>query len=276
MQMIRTSRPVTGRALSARIRRRTSPLGIGSRDANGLLGPRVSETLAIIERLFDAGIMKTKSEEVFESFLTLNNLPFEKIEEILEKGEHRPDYLVQPGDCKLIFEVKELAEDENYGVVSDPRYPHIRLSSRTVGDHVRRTIERSRKQIQYGAKQGISSILLIYNSLDPAFQNFGTEDHDFTSAMYGQSTVLIDKHTRQTSELFSGLNSSLHERKNTSFSAVGRLTDRCQKINDEVVRELKVTLFENAFAEVKLPFDQIPPCIEVKRVEISREPLSFT
>src|SRR5450755_4640545 len=69
----------------------------------------------------------------------------------------------------------------------------------TPGDHVRRIIDRSKKQIQYGAAQGIPSILLIYNSLDPVFQNFGTEDHDFTAAMYGEYTILIDKNTRQSS-----------------------------------------------------------------------------
>jgi hypothetical protein len=33
--------------------------------------------------------MKTKSEEVFESFLTLNCLPFQKVEEVLERAAHR-------------------------------------------------------------------------------------------------------------------------------------------------------------------------------------------
>jgi hypothetical protein len=52
--------------------------------------------------------MKTKSEEVFENFLTLNNILFQRIEEVKEKASHRPDYLVQVGNSELIFEVKEL------------------------------------------------------------------------------------------------------------------------------------------------------------------------
>ncbi len=55
--------------------------------------------------------MKTKSEEIFENFLNLNNLPFEKIEEVSTKGAHRPDYLVTVGNAKLMFEVKELTEN---------------------------------------------------------------------------------------------------------------------------------------------------------------------
>jgi hypothetical protein len=221
--------------------------------------------------------MKTKSEGVFEEFLALNNLLFRKVPEVREEAAHRPDYLVQVGNFELLCEVKELTEDEDFGTTPDPLHPHIKLSSRTVGKHVRRRIERSKKQIQYGANQGIPSILLIYNSLDSAFQDFGTADPDFISAMYGEYTLLFDKETRATSELYNGRNSSLQETKNTSFSAVGRLADKCRKTDaGDTVRELTVTLFENVFAEVKLPYDQLPPCIEVRRVEISSEPLSFS
>jgi hypothetical protein len=37
--------------------------------------------------------MKTKSEQLFETFLTVNNVKFEKIEEIRKKGEYRPRLL---------------------------------------------------------------------------------------------------------------------------------------------------------------------------------------
>ena len=36
-----------------------------------------------------------------------------------------------------------------------------------------------------------------------------------------------------------------------------------------------MTLFENVFAELKLPYEQLPQCIDVRRVVISRDPLSF-
>ncbi|MBI3865515.1 MAG: hypothetical protein HY290_26885 [Planctomycetia bacterium] len=151
---------------------------------------------------------------------------FEKIEEIKEKGANRPDYLVTLGSLQLVFELKELSVDDSFGVVDDHSKTYIKSHSRTVGDHVRRRIESSKKQIQYGANQGFPSILLIYNNLDPVFQMFGTEDLDFTTAMYGELTFLLDKNTRQSSEMFNGKNQSLQQRKNTSFSAVGRLCDR--------------------------------------------------
>lgn len=206
--------------------------------------------------------MKTKSEELFESFLTLNNVPFKKIK---EETSPRPDYLVTAGNLKLVFEVKELAEDDNFGVIKDPSMPNIKSHSRTVGNHVRRRIEGSRKQIQYGANQDFPSILLIYNSLDPVFQMFGTEDTDFITAMYGEYTVLIDKNTGGISDWFNGKNQSLQEHKNTSFSALGHLSDRAG--------EITVVLFENAFAKKKVPYNQLPPCFDVRRINVSTEPL---
>jgi hypothetical protein len=206
--------------------------------------------------------MKTKSEKLFEDFLGANNVQFEKIK---EDTTHRPDYLVSIGDFKLMFEVKELSEDENFGVAADPAHPYIISHSRTVGDHVRRRIEGSKKQIQFGAKQGIASVLLIYNNLDRVFRAFGTEDLDFTTAMYGELTMLLNKRTNDASELYNGVNQLLQKNKNTSFSAVGRLCDREGK--------LTVTLFENVFSAVKMPYELLPACFNVKRIDISDEPL---
>jgi len=208
--------------------------------------------------------MKTKSEELFESFLDRNKLAFEKVQ---EDTTPRPDYLVSVGDTKIIFEVKELAEDENFGVVRDPASPCITSHSRTLGDHVRLRIEGSRKQIQYGAKQGIPSLLLIYNNIDPVFQMFGTEPMDFTAAMYGAYTILLNRQTGSASETFNGKDQMLQQQKNTSFSAVGHLCNRGGTTT--------VTLFENVFAKVKIPRDQMPPCFDMPRIEVSTEPLTL-
>jgi hypothetical protein len=205
--------------------------------------------------------MKTKSESLFEEFLAVNNLLFEKIK---EDTTPRPDYRVFVG-VEIIFELKELAEDGNYDVIKDPAYPHIKSASRTMGDHVRRRIEGSKKQIQFGARQGIPSVLLIYNKLDRVFQDFGTEPMDFTTAMYGAYTILLNIETRTASDLFNGKDQMLQESKNTSFSAVGHLCDRGGKTT--------VTLYENVFAKVKIPYSELPACFDVQRIELSRSPL---
>ena len=209
--------------------------------------------------------MKTKSESLFEVFLAANSLPFEKIKE--EENTHTPDYRVSVGGSDIIFEIKELEEDENFGVVKNAAFPQVKNSSRTMGEHVRKRIESSRKQIQFGAKQGIPSILLIYNNIDQVFHDFGTEPLDFTAAMYGTYTILLNRENRTASDLFNGKDQMLQESKNTSFSAVGHLCDRGGKTT--------VTLYENVFAKVKVPYDELPACFDVRRIEVSTDPLSM-
>ena len=208
--------------------------------------------------------MSTKSEQLFETFLSCNSLRFVKVK---EDSTPLPDYLVLIAGLQIIFELKELAEDENFDVVKDPTHPRIKSHSRTLGDQVRRRIEGSRKQLQYGADQGIPSVLLIYNSLDRVFQSFGTEPMDFVAAMYGAPTVLLNRESMRISEMFNRKGQMMQVKKNTSFSAVGHLCDRAGKTT--------VVLFENVFAKLKLPYDRLPPCFEMRRIEISREPLTL-
>ena len=154
----------------------------------------------------------------------------------------------------MLFEVKEITEDENF--TTEP----MKVGSRTIGDHVRAKIGDARRQVQFGARQGIPSVLVIYNNLDP-IHLFGTEDHDFISAMYGAYTLLIDPESMKAVDSFHARNHALGEAKNTSFSAIGRLYP--------VFGKLEITLFENAFAKVKLPFDALPTRFDVKRVNVT-------
>ena len=207
--------------------------------------------------------MKTKSETLFENWLAAQNLLFKKIQEATTP---RPDYLVSVSDLQIVFELKELTEDGHFNVVKDPAYPNITSNSRILGDHVRRRIEHSKRQLQYGAHQGIPSILLIYNNLDPGLQMFGTEQGDFVAAMYGTPTILVNPQTLAASEVFNGKDSSLQPEKNTSFSAVGHLCDRGGTTT--------VTLFENTFAKVRIEYDRLPSCFDVQRIEVSTDPLN--
>jgi hypothetical protein len=193
---------------------------------------------------------KTKSESVFETFLSQHQIPFEPIP---ASESRRPDYLVTCGSAKIVFEVKELSVDENFSM--EP----LTVSSRIVGDHIRSKITQGKRQVQWGAEQGLPSVLLVYNNLDTELQLFGTEDPDFLCAMYGEYTLKIDKVTGQIGEAFYGRNRSLAADKNTSFSALGRLLDRRG--------DVEVTLFENAFAERPISFDQLSPCWNVIRVQ---------
>ncbi len=188
---------------------------------------------------------KTLSEEIFEKFLHDNELKFSKIK---EARSPRPDYIVEIGELNIVFEVKELAEDNNF------RNEKFSVSSRTVGDHIRKKIQAARKQIQASAKRGIPSILLIYNNIDP-MHLFGTENMDYICAMYGEYTVAIGKSTGEIEDQFHGRNQTLAAAKNTSFSAIGRLSPR--------LGIMKVTLFENVFSKYKIQYNKLPACFDV-------------
>lgn len=213
-----------------------------------------------MERL---ALMSTKSEDLFEEFLNSNGVRFSRVEEVKEKGAKRPDYLVEIGGLKIMFEVKQLGEDED-----DERAQITGGWSSTPGAQLRQRITRSKQQIQFGADQGIASVLLVYNNTDPVFQLRGTDEFDFRTAMYGELTMLIDKHSQETSEFFHGRKNEMQESKNTSFSAVGHLCNRGGTTT--------VTLWENVYAKVKIPFEQLPPCFAVRRVDINSNPLSFS
>jgi hypothetical protein len=206
--------------------------------------------------------MNTKSEDLFEAFLTANSVAFSRIEEAQnQKGARRPDYLVEGDGLKIIFEIKQLDEDP-----AAERAQVTGVWSSTPGGMLRQLIKRSKKQIQFGAAQGMPSILLVYNNADP-WQDRHTASLDFETAMYGQLTTLIQKPTNRSSEFFHGDNSELQEGKNTSFSAVGHLRDRGGTTT--------IKLWENPYAKIPLPFDRLPSYFAVQRVAIDNSPLRF-
>lgn len=190
----------------------------------------------------------TKSEAIFEDFLRHYGLPFERIP---EANNPRPDYRVTAGTVRLMVEVKELLKDDDFS-----KEPFV-VSSRTVGDHIRSKIREASKQVRFGADQGIPSILLIYNALDP-LHLFGTENHDFLDAMYGERTLLLNLESGNVVSDFHGRNRLFSEDRNrgkTHFSALGRLAPRNGRMT--------ITLFENCFSCVPIPYDALPPCFEV-------------
>jgi hypothetical protein len=191
----------------------------------------------------------TVSEAKFEEFLRASGLRFERV---AEANTPRPDYLVTSGELQLMFEVKELTKDDNFA------QGLFAVSSRTVGDHIRSKITQAREQVRFGAKSGIPSILLIYNDIDP-LHLFGTEQHDFTAAMYGERTLLIQ--TGRVVADYQGRNKSFSQDKKTYFSALGRLWPCHGKMT--------VTLYENLFAALPVPYDTLPSCFEVVRCELA-------
>ena len=187
--------------------------------------------------------IKTKSETIFEEFCNSNNIRCEKI---AEYDQPTPDYRVVLNAETVIVEVKQIDKDDNFTEAWGSR--------RIIGDHIRAKINEARKQVKAASNERLPAILLIYNNLDP-MQMFGTEQHDFIVAMYGEMTVVINPKQHVITNSYHGRNQSLRHNKNTSFSAVGRLY---QTNEGPVVR-----IYENIFSEYHLDYSALPKCIEV-------------
>jgi len=189
---------------------------------------------------------KTESEALFEEFCELHNLAWAPH----GTGTVRtPDYRLTIGDSTVIVEIKEIDEPQGLNLAG--------VSSRVVGEHVRRKIAEARKQLQAASRAGNATVLLIYNKSDP-FQAYGTEPHDFISAMYGEWTVRVVQ--GRIANAYHGRNATFREEMNTSFSAVGHLR--------RGAHGPAVTVFENTFARLSLPYEHLPVCIEAVRIEI--------
>lgn len=105
--------------------------------------------------------MGTKSEQLFEAFLNSNGVKFLRIEEVKETGAKRPDYLVELGALKIMFEVKQLGDDED-----DKDAQLSGEWSSTLGAQVRQRISRSRNRYSSGGtKVSLRSSLFTTTSI---------------------------------------------------------------------------------------------------------------
>lgn len=189
---------------------------------------------------------RTVSEEVFEAFLTSNDLKFDPI---ARADTPRPDYIVHFERADIVFEIKELSEDDNFSSNG---------GSRKVGDHIRAKITKAKDQVKYGHSLGLPSVLVIYNDIDP-LHLFGTEDHDFTSAMYGEMTLKLDTNAGTIIDAYNGRNKSFSKTQRTYFSALGRLM--------LTVTGTHLTLFENIHADIPIQFEKLPDFIIQNRYD---------
>jgi hypothetical protein len=188
----------------------------------------------------------THSERMFVEFCALHELPCRPVP---PQETRTTDFEVQLAGLTVAVEIKALEEMSGW----NPGGVHTRKP----GLHVRHKIEEARKQIQVAAEAGSHTILLIYNAVDP-MQLFGTEQHDFLAAMYGDLTWHIAD--GQLKGLYHGRSSAFRENMNTSFSAVGHLL-----LGDTGPR---IHVYENAHARRQLPYAELPQCISFNKVQI--------
>jgi hypothetical protein len=191
--------------------------------------------------------VKTKAEILFEDFCNSNGILCERIKEATVPT---PDYRILLDNQAVYVEIKQIDKDDNFNFAA---------GSRTVGSHIREKITEARRQVKAGSNTGFPSILLVYNNLD-RMQMFGTEEHDFITAMYGEMTLVLNRSEHRITDSFYGKNRSFAEDKSVYFSAVGLLSNSGGTI--------RIRIYENVFTQNPLDFSTVPSCIEVTRVRV--------
>lgn len=187
----------------------------------------------------------TKSEKLFERFCEVNGLASERV----QAGDgKRPNYKLWLGGRDVYFEIEQI--ESSRGIDSEGVW------SRTVGWHIRKKIDDARGQAKYAAGMGSPVVLLVYNTVDP-MQMFGTEAHDFVCAMYGELTLKLVG--GRIVDQYHGRRAKLRADANKSLSAMGHLSD--------VAGAPTVVLYENVHAQFPLPFEAMPACFGMVRVE---------
>jgi hypothetical protein len=193
---------------------------------------------------------QTKSENAFEQFLTRNNVSFERIQ---TAGEPRPDFIVYLGEQSVIFELKEVATNE------DNSFSPLKVRTKTQGEKIRNAIQEASKQMRWANRQGCPSVLLLTDVSSPGIA-WHLEDQDFSTAMYGEITVVLGKKTNKITDQFNGKNEKLTALRRTHFSALGRML-----VGGETA---DFTIFPNIFADIPINLLTLPMWLKVVRIEI--------
>ncbi len=192
--------------------------------------------------------VETVSEAIFTAFCKEHALDWRRVPAGAGKT---PDFMVRMGRMPVAVEIKQIETAAGFN-------PHG-VSSRKVGAEIRKRMDEARGQMQSAAKDGCPAVLLIHNKVD-SWQIFGTEPHDFIGAMYGDLKISIL--ANRLGPLYREGNDRLRQDRNTSFSAVGHLLHYCSGI--------RVVLYENVHAAKPLPFEDVPACIEVVRMQLQK------
>jgi hypothetical protein len=151
----------------------------------------------------------TESELLFEAFCGGNGIPYQRV---TVGTAATPDYLVTFGPTSVFVEIKQID--------ADTFRRRDGVSSRQVGQHIRRKIGEARKQMRSASAAGRAAILLVHNNLDPLqlFWYRGTRLHlrdvRRNDGRAGDGRVIDSSH---------GRNAKLRVAHNSAFSAIGHL-----------------------------------------------------
>jgi|GEM_PF-5070240 len=171
--------------------------------------------------------------DAVELFLEVCQFQKWKACKIPELNKRTPDYFVRNLSGHFFAEIKQL------NVVG---YKIDQVYGFKPGDKVRKSIGEAKGQLQgYNAP----TMLIMCDVHRVGFTRF----ESMVAGMYGDKTILIDKKTGHTGDMFYGRNSKMREKQNTSISAIA---DICYDCKDRASLKPYINIYHNMYA--KNPF----------------------
>lgn len=188
--------------------------------------------------------MKTKSEELFESFCANREIECKKI---MEGDSRKPDYWISIDGVKIVVEVKQIdPNNDDKAKYKEFLEEGMAVGNASPGARVRSKIKSAAPQISNLAKGEYPSILVLFNNVPLA--NF-LDPYHLKVGMYGLDTIVLSKPEGHEApavlERKSGGKRKLTETDNTSISAVGIIREECDG--------LFFDLYHNHFAAIAVP-----------------------
>ncbi len=200
-----------------------------------------------------AGRDMTISEEKFAAFCETNGIKCCRIE---PGATPTPDFRIVLADQQVFVEVKEVTPNEaDLQAVRDMEEKHFAVwGTDKLGSRIRYKIDGAKRQLQAGAVDGSTSVLVLYDARPPLVRSIYTEE--VLVAMYGWQTIEIHlSEDGSGSVTFGrrkfGKGKKVRRDSHNYISAVGILREI------DSAGTLHLDLFHNIFASHSLPLARL-------------------
>lgn len=195
----------------------------------------------------------TISEQLFERFCKVGNIPFTRLS---PDGEKTPDYEVVLAGQRAVFEIKELTPNrEDMKALRDMEQKHSTVwGSGKIGNRIRYKIDDAKRQLERLASGRCPGVLILYDARPGIIR--GIYPYEIEVAMYGFETIDLDvsekvgEPVRFGKHRF-GKGKKLRHDSHTYISAIGVLRERSPE------GTLHMDLYHNVFADNPLPIEHL-------------------
>lgn len=199
----------------------------------------------------------TSGESAFVEFCQEYGISCKRVPE--ESDRKTPDFWLDCDGTKMLIEIKDVQSngDEKTALEDLNEHGFAVWGTGKVGARVRRKIEKARSQLKGARGDGVSAILLLYDSRDPVTASLS--DYEILVAMYGYEAIQVEGE-HEGRRRFGG-SAQMTASTRTYISAVGVLSS-----------DLGLRIYLNWFATVPLAPGAFPRAAPVEVYSLQSDP----